>query len=107
MIRRPPRSTLFPYTTLFRSSPSPLRRGGQGVRCIPAFLKRSIFPCGARADRYSCGDRPKYFLKSLLKEARSVNPTALQMSEMDIFNCSLINLEASLIFRYFKFLLGV
>src|SRR2546427_3440461 len=23
MIRRPPRSTLFPYTTLFRSSPSP------------------------------------------------------------------------------------
>src|SRR5260370_13086285 len=25
MIRRPPRSTLFPYTTLFRSSPSPRR----------------------------------------------------------------------------------
>src|SRR3712207_6892515 len=43
MIRRPPRSTLFPYTTLFRSSPPPLRgdplrqltrRGGRegGVR---------------------------------------------------------------------------
>src|SRR2546429_9614319 len=26
MIRRPPRSTLFPYTTLFRSHLSPLRR---------------------------------------------------------------------------------
>src|SRR5206468_9423894 len=26
MIRRPPRSTLFPYTTLFRSRRSPLRR---------------------------------------------------------------------------------
>src|SRR3989442_10218701 len=25
MIRRPPRSTLFPYTTLFRSPPSPSR----------------------------------------------------------------------------------
>src|SRR5688572_31382392 len=25
MIRRPPRSTLFPYTTLFRSPPRPLR----------------------------------------------------------------------------------
>src|SRR2546422_7353905 len=25
MIRRPPRSTLFPYTTLFRSRPSPIR----------------------------------------------------------------------------------
>src|SRR5438309_3544412 len=29
MIRRPPRSTLFPYTTLFRSRPPP-RRGGTG-----------------------------------------------------------------------------
>src|SRR3712207_8406765 len=29
MIRRPPRSTLFPYTTLFRSRfQAPLRRGG-------------------------------------------------------------------------------
>src|SRR2546426_2278845 len=26
MIRRPPRSTLFPYTTLFRSEPSPAGR---------------------------------------------------------------------------------
>src|SRR6476660_3519817 len=31
MIRRPPRSTLFPYTTLFRSSPSPRHERG-GVR---------------------------------------------------------------------------
>src|SRR2546430_12814303 len=32
MIRRPPRSTLFPYTTLFRShsSPGPLLLGRQG-----------------------------------------------------------------------------
>src|SRR2546422_1950022 len=28
MIRRPPRSTLFPYTTLFRSGPSAARRPG-------------------------------------------------------------------------------
>src|SRR2546425_9641315 len=36
MIRRPPRSTLFPYTTLFRS---PFRRGPSGpgwTRCSPA-----------------------------------------------------------------------
>src|SRR2546430_2866232 len=35
MIRRPPRSTLFPYTTLFRSAFSaatePFRRGGEGA----------------------------------------------------------------------------
>src|SRR3989441_6121963 len=30
MIRRPPRSTLFPYTTLFRSEPDPTRRRGVG-----------------------------------------------------------------------------
>src|SRR2546422_11755017 len=30
MIRRPPRSTLFPYTTLFRSSGGCERRGTQG-----------------------------------------------------------------------------
>src|SRR6266850_6016744 len=31
MIRRPPRSTLFPYTTLFRSQPRLARRGAEGV----------------------------------------------------------------------------
>src|SRR3712207_8846261 len=33
MIRRPPRSTLFPYTTLFRSV-----RGGRGVRRLRVLL---------------------------------------------------------------------
>src|SRR5215208_8073646 len=32
MIRRPPRSTLFPYTTLFRSADGP---PAQGSRCAP------------------------------------------------------------------------
>src|SRR5258708_31166498 len=32
MIRRPPRSTLFPYTTLFRSLWWPLRRHAEGER---------------------------------------------------------------------------
>src|SRR4030095_17236965 len=33
MIRRPPRSTLFPYTTLFRSPPSARRRTCQVPLC--------------------------------------------------------------------------
>src|SRR2546425_4181121 len=43
MIRRPPRSTLFPYTTLFRSSSSSRARRGSGrsarsprTRCAPS-----------------------------------------------------------------------
>src|ERR1043165_8425264 len=35
MIRRPPRSTLFPYTTLFRSADA-ARRGAEGTRSAPA-----------------------------------------------------------------------
>src|SRR3989442_3370773 len=37
MIRRPPRSTLFPYTTLFRSHRRPPGRGaaGDGARAVP------------------------------------------------------------------------
>src|SRR5260221_7770339 len=52
MIRRPPRSTLFPYTTLFRS-----RRGERGVRSAePAGGDDSFFPgdaAGAGLDRRS------------------------------------------------------
>src|SRR2546430_13347666 len=37
MIRRPPRSTLFPYTTLFRSHPRPVaQRPGQAALARPA-----------------------------------------------------------------------
>src|SRR3712207_8937384 len=35
MIRRPPRSTLFPYTTLFRSPGDVPRAGGRGERGVP------------------------------------------------------------------------
>src|SRR5436309_7580020 len=35
MIRRPPRSTLFPYTTLFRAGGEPASRRDAG-RCVPA-----------------------------------------------------------------------
>src|SRR5260221_9194542 len=39
MIRRPPRSTLFPYTTLFRSIfPSNIRRGSNAIAISYIFL---------------------------------------------------------------------
>src|SRR5688572_32654113 len=42
MIRRPPRSTLFPYTTLFRSKRrGSLRSTSSGVQSVAASLKRS------------------------------------------------------------------
>src|SRR5256885_5028251 len=40
MIRRPPRSPLFPYTTLFRSCP-PLRAGGRVCESAVAGLRQA------------------------------------------------------------------
>src|SRR5688572_31745945 len=45
MIRRPPRSTLFPYTTLFRSHPA-TRRGGPGFSAAPVRRPREGAPAG-------------------------------------------------------------
>src|SRR3712207_8667368 len=67
MIRRPPRSTLFPYTTLFRSrvgSPSPPLRlevaeaGETGLSYRLSFLleggqDQQRYPAGTRPDRKS------------------------------------------------------
>src|SRR2546422_4131501 len=57
MIRRPPRSTLFPYTTLFRSERRPNRAGGIGIvrgrsaRSLPRLLCPDA-SCLAVAPRY-------------------------------------------------------
>src|SRR2546428_2925877 len=64
MIRRPPRSTLFPYTTLFRSRghvhlPRPAAHQGQPHRMAPAEDTRepggghARMKCGALGDRKS------------------------------------------------------
>src|SRR4051812_49999803 len=51
MIRRPPRSTLFPYTTLFRSPP---RRTAPRKKGLPSVCSSSCRRCGHR--RYCGGD---------------------------------------------------
>src|SRR3712207_1160744 len=77
MIRRPPRSTLFPYTTLFRSPPHPAPHPGDGdeprrgkdrarprgarrqvVRGEPA-LARGAWKAGARAPQGCRRDTPE------------------------------------------------
>src|SRR2546430_10731380 len=45
MIRRPPRSTLFPYTTLFRSRPArggDIRYRGESLLAIPASKRAEL-----------------------------------------------------------------
>src|SRR5256885_10738844 len=54
MIRRPPRSTLFPYTTLFRSPRLPVGADGRGPRASSS----------ARDGRRAPGDRKSTRLNS-------------------------------------------
>src|SRR5438046_4874829 len=53
MIRRPPRSTLFPYTTLFRSRMFRLSRvsKSRGNSCVPERWSRPVPPAGIRTVR--------------------------------------------------------
>src|SRR5258708_30142295 len=51
MIRRPPRSTLFPYTTLFRSREGPHRRPEPAYQPVPAAALRAARRPRARGIR--------------------------------------------------------
>src|SRR3712207_7005394 len=79
MIRRPPRSTLFPYTTLFRSRP--LTGGGGGVH-----LRRDHRPThrsrGAVASRHRGPDPPG--LTSLGSSSQDRKSTRLNSSHANI-----------------------
>src|SRR2546429_4490479 len=58
MIRRPPRSTLFPYTTLFRSAPHVFAGAARGVGVVVRAvhhreLVRALVPHLQRPDKFT------------------------------------------------------
>src|SRR3712207_7165384 len=60
MIRRPPRSTLFPYTTLFRSGE--VRRVAQGRETYASVILSGVVPGSIAPGTYHC--RYVHFLRS-------------------------------------------
>src|SRR6266568_1024771 len=71
MIRRPPRSTLFPYTTLFRSGVpghghpgSPGRAGSGHARAVTPTVRRD-HPGLSALRRHSSPDAPRSLLTAL------------------------------------------
>src|SRR2546427_9362711 len=94
MIRRPPRSTLFPYTTLFRSRVRPGHSGGArgelavrtlsrgSVRPRLARQARPIHAGGRRQRRRPDGDRKSTRLKS----SHSQNSDSVFLLEKKITN---------------------
>src|SRR2546421_11024692 len=76
MIRRPPRSTLFPYTTLFRSGSEDLRAGAP-LMPPPGFSAEGATPGVAPSDRKSTRlnsshDQISYAVFCLKKKKKNV-----------------------------------
>src|SRR5687767_15544876 len=65
MLRRPPRSTLFPYTTLFRSGASYRTVRGSGVICLPTPLPISLRQAGCDAKRVLVIDLAQHTLRQV------------------------------------------
>src|SRR5690349_23465634 len=72
MIRRPPRSTLFPYTTLFRSKTSVI--GGNVAECAG----------GPRAFKYGTTKQYVLGLQAVLPNGRSEEHTSELQSRRDL-----------------------
>src|SRR2546430_4637906 len=79
MIRRPPRSTLFPYTTLFRSRMSRRQRRPPNVRHAPARLLGS-----ARSRPVSTATAVPQFEPELSRWIRSEEHTSELQSQSNL-----------------------
>src|SRR5258707_9987499 len=90
MIRRPPRSTLFPYTTLFRSpagrpSRNPCRRGhpvSAPVRRSPSSIRARISPCTGRSEEHTSELQSRQYLvcRLLLEKKKTQCPQELHLN---------------------------
>src|SRR3712207_7435913 len=80
MIRRPPRSTLFPYTTLFRSivEPCPDSMTPLMSFCIFAW---SISPSSARSEEHTSELQSRQYLvcRLLLEKKKKYSPSPLHV----------------------------
>src|SRR3712207_7177942 len=88
MIRRPPRSTLFPYTTLFRSQPDLTRRRGDrrgGVaaveqadrdRTVRQGLGEHLGVAVVRSEEHTSELQSRQYLVCRLLLEKNINPSA-------------------------------
>src|SRR2546430_7068191 len=88
MIRRPPRSTLFPYTTLFRSDPAEMKHGLDEVSLanFVAAARGALERSGATlADiGYLCGIHMKPSMHHALLRVRSEEHTSELQSQSNL-----------------------
>src|SRR2546430_11561926 len=77
MIRRPPRSTLFPYTTLFRSGPGGEKRRHQSRNPVPA-AAAELSRCAHRDGQHAA--RPRRAALSKDRKSTRLNSSHSQIS---------------------------
>src|SRR2546425_4029957 len=78
MIRRPPRSTLFPYTTLFRSLPGHPGSARSGNSRLSLAHERRLGVGAAHAGRGRARRQPARLLRGLLPERSEEHTSELQ-----------------------------
>src|SRR3712207_7716411 len=80
MIRRPPRSTLFPYTTLFRSRAPRLSvcHRGPAARSRPGLKRRKV---AARSEEHTSELQSRQYLVCRLLLEKKKTPTAVTQGE--------------------------
>src|SRR5438552_5719954 len=85
MLRRPPRSTLFPYTTLFRSRaarPARCHRARSLVRAPGALTCATTAAGGARSEEHTSElQSPDHLVCRLLLEKKKIVPNALATTD--------------------------
>src|SRR5258708_23034533 len=75
MIRRPPRSTLFPYTTLFRSV-RPSTRATSGSPCTSRTTRSTTAPSKGRSEEHTSElQSPDHLVCRLLLEKKKKKTT--------------------------------
>src|SRR5258707_10424878 len=98
MIRRPPRSTLFPYTTLFRS----VRGGDQGLALGKRVLARTDRQIHSRSEEHTSELQSRQYLVCRLllekKKKTQKHATYLAVKDTDAIVNETAPMAASLIF---------
>src|SRR5258707_15835992 len=79
MIRRPPRSTLFPYTTLFRSEVVAIIKGAHARRGYAGLGAESTIGCGRRRDERDERDGKD---QNIVSDRRAVPSLWLALEEL-------------------------
>src|SRR3712207_6919576 len=98
MIRRPPRSTLFPYTTLFRSRRGRVRRPARGGTDLPDLPTSHLAGAstairrpgpGARSEEHTSELQSRQYLvcRLLLEKKKKINFTTVCLHLILLFTC--------------------